>query len=244
MSEKSVSAKLAESFDRSKKAGVCEIKEYCSKKKVAPNEPMEITKEIIIKAAKIHETHKAESKKGDKDDKMAPIRTPDESPIKDIKPNKVPVAEVTKVCETLKKESPKDIKLETAEIPTKATKMLEILKPESTKNVEDDKPVIPTKDSEKSYVKTTQPVEVLEAIKVHEMLKRESPKDNDIEGELKTITETLCLIEVLQNLHVEDVKDDSSEISAQDPEESTVKNIKSAEDANKTKKIPVLRKVV
>ncbi|XP_070154014.1 uncharacterized protein [Polyergus mexicanus] len=246
MSQKSIPAKLtvAESFERSKNV-VCELKECCSKKKTVLSEKMEKTKEIAIKATKIHETQRAKSTKGDKDDKAIPTKATEENPVKNIKLTEAP--EATKVREALKKESPKDIKLETpAEIP-KITKILEI---------KDDKLAIPTKDSEESYGKNTKPVEVLEVIKAHETLKKESPKDiEDKDDRLKILPELKSLIleslslstGVLETLKTEStdcetVKDNSSEISPEDPEENNVKDIKPAEDKKKTKKIPVLRK--
>ncbi|XP_072746237.1 uncharacterized protein [Anoplolepis gracilipes] len=237
MNEKSAKLAVAESSERSKKAA-CEIKEYCPKKKITPNELMEKTKETAIKTTKVHETQKAKSTKNDKDDKATSTKIPEESPAKDIKLAEAP--EVTKVRETLKKESPKDskdIKLETpAEIP-KVTKMHETLKIESTKNVKDDKSTIPTKVSGESNVKDTKPAEIIEAIKVHEILREFSTVDVGLCRQVSNVTEILQIEDDTKN-----VKDDSSEISAQDSEESNVKDIKSVEDTNKKKKIPVLRK--
>ncbi|KAM0725191.1 hypothetical protein ACS0PU_008677 [Formica fusca] len=255
MSQKSVPAKLtvAESFERSKNV-VCEIKECCLKKKIVRSEiPIEKTKEIAIKATKIHEAQKAKSTKDDKSDKAIPTKAPEESPMKNIK--LAQASEAMKVREALKKESPKDIKLETpAEIP-KITKILETSKTEYTKKVKDDKLTIPTKDSAESYVKNTKPVEALEVIKAHETLKKESPKDIEddqlkILSELKSLTlesfQSLSLstevLETLKTESTETVKDNSSEISSEDSEESNVKDIKPAKDEKKTKKIPVLRK--
>ncbi|KAL6426772.1 hypothetical protein ACFW04_009245 [Cataglyphis niger] len=241
---------VTKSYKRSKNEIVCEIKE-CSKKKVVCEIQMEKTKE------KIHEAQKAKSMKDDKDDKAIHAKVPEESPVKNIKLIEV-TPEATKVCEALKNESPKVIKLESsAEIPH-VTKILEIPKTESTKNVKDDKLAIPMKDSEESYVKNTKPIEdqFEELIKVQD-IKKESSKDIE-DDKLKTFIEltshTFMSLESLSlstetqkteseaESKTETVKDNSSEISPQDPEESNVKDIKPAEEENKTKKIPVLRK--
>lgn len=249
MSEKSVSAKLtiAESLERSKSTA-CEIKEYCSKKKIASSEiPMEESKEIAIEVTEKHEAQKAKSTKDDKAGKAIPAKAPEKSAV-NIKLAEAP--EVTKVRETLKKEYPKDIqdvKLEKFEIP-KVIKMQETLKTESTKNVKDDKSVIPTKDPEESHVKNTKPAEASEVIIVYETPKEESPKDIK-DTKLKFFADASELSEVLKALTVstKDVKDGNLEISLQDSEESNVKDKpaegKPAKDAKKTNKIPVLRKV-
>lgn len=254
MSQKSIPAKLefavCKPYKRSKNEIVCEIKE-CSKKKVTCEIQMEKTKE------KIYEAQKANSTKDDKDDKAIHAKVPEEIPVKNIKLIEA-TPEATKVCEALKNESPKVIKLETSAESPHVTKILEIPKTESTKNVKDDKLAIPTKDSEESYVKNTKPIEdqFEELIKVQD-IKKESSKDIE-DDKLKTFIEltsdTLMsldslslsteVLETQKTESIETVKDNNSEISPQDPEESNVKDIKPAEDENKTKKIPVLRKVV
>ncbi|KMQ94613.1 hypothetical protein RF55_5220 [Lasius niger] len=247
MSEKSVSAKLtiAEPLERSTKSTACEIKEHCSKKKIASSEiPMEKSKEIAIEVTEKHEAQKAKSTKDDKAGKAIPAKAPEKSAV-NIKLAEAP--EVTKVRETLKKEYPKeiqDVKLEKFEIP-KVIKMQETLKTESTKNVKDDKSAIPTKDPEESHVKNTKPAEASEVAIVYKTPKEEPPKDIK-DTKLKFFADASELSEVL-TVSTKDVEDDSLEISLQDSEESNVKDKpaegKPVKDAKKTNKIPVLRKV-
>ncbi|GAB1861322.1 hypothetical protein CAJAP_02401 [Camponotus japonicus] len=244
MSKKLAAAKLsvADSFDRSKNVAG-EIKECCSKKKIAPSEiPIEKPKEIAIKATKIQEAQKTKSTKDDKAEKAIPTRAK-ESFVKDIKQ----VSEVTKVHETLKKESKeslkdiKDIKSET--LPEICeTKMSETLK---TKSTEDDKAekAILTRVPEESPVKDIKLAEAPEVTKVYETLKKEFFKDVK-DFKLETSTPITKVSEILKTESTKDNQDEKDEkaIPARAPEESPVKDIKLAEAPEVTKVHETLKK--
>lgn len=260
MSEKPVSTKVAESFERSKKVA-CKIKdEHCSKKIASSEISMEKSKEIISKVTKKNEAQEAKSTKDDKNDKEILTKVPEDSVVKDVK-----LVEAPEVRETLKKEYSKDIqdvKLEKCEIPKVDSKVHETLKTESTKNVKDDKSTILTKeDPEESYDKNIKSSETLEIKIVNEASKEEPSKDIK-DSKIKFFADTPELINMLKDTlkteSIEDINNECSKIyfrdfeesivedvkSAEDAnKESIVKDIKSTEDANKTKMIPVLRKV-
>ncbi|XP_025268350.1 WEB family protein At4g27595, chloroplastic [Camponotus floridanus] len=217
-------------------------------KKESPKESLKDIKNIKsetlteIRETKMSETLKTKSTKDDKAEKAILTRAPEESPVKDIK--LAEVFEVTKVLETLKKETPKDVKDFKLETSTAITKVSEILETESTKDDQDeeDEKAIPARAPEESPVKDIKLAETPEVIKVHETLKKEFFKDIK-DFKLEVPAEIGEITKISETLKTESTKDkDEKAIPARAPEESPVKDIKLAEAPEVTKVYETLKK--
>lgn len=245
MSEKPVSTKVtvAESFERSKNVA-CKIKvEHCLKKVASSEISTKKCEEITNKVTK-NEAQETKFTKDDKYDKEISVKASEDTVVKDIR-----LVEAPEVREMLKEEYSKDIrdvKLEKCEIPKMDSKTHKTLKTESVKNVKDDKSIIPTKENtEENYDKNIILSEAPEIKAVNEASKEEPSKDIKTSN-IKFFADIPELIEMMKDTlktgSVEDINNECSKIHFRDFKKSTVKDPKSAEDANKTKKVPVLRK--